>query len=173
MPVVVVERALPISSEFDDIQAKEDAIAWCLEEHAVSGLVSYFSRDHKTMVCVYDAPDAEAVRTTQRTGKLPFELVWPAITPATALPMAADRREVVVVQRPLPAPTQASAIAALVAQSSDCAADYGVEHLCTLLSLDGLNSVCLFAAPDAEAVRTVSDRFKQPYRSVFAASVHS
>jgi hypothetical protein len=30
------------------------------------------------MICVYEAPDAEAVRKANTTAKLPFERVWSA-----------------------------------------------------------------------------------------------
>lgn len=30
------------------------------------------------MICEYDAPDAEAVRSLQRTASMPFERIWTA-----------------------------------------------------------------------------------------------
>lgn len=78
MAIVVVERTLPAPASFEDLQAMEDAAAWCLELHSVTFKVSYFSRDRTRMICLYEAPDAEAVRKSQETAKLPFDAVWTA-----------------------------------------------------------------------------------------------
>ena len=78
MSRVIVERSLEDAPNFEAVQAMEDAVAWCLEEHRVQFIRSYFSKDRKTMVCEYEAPDAESVRVVQRTGNLPFERIWTA-----------------------------------------------------------------------------------------------
>lgn len=78
MATVLVERSFPKPVTFEEIQALEDTAAWCLELHDVTFKFSYFSLDKTRMVCVYDAPDAEAVRKSQETGKLPFDRVWSA-----------------------------------------------------------------------------------------------
>ncbi|MGB5812817.1 MAG: DUF4242 domain-containing protein [Polyangiales bacterium] len=75
---IIVERKLEDAPDFEALQALEDAVAWCLEQHRVTFVRSYFSNDRRTMVCEYDAPDAEAVRTVQRTGNLPYESIWAA-----------------------------------------------------------------------------------------------
>ena len=78
MSRIIVERHLADAPDFEAVQAMEDAVAWCLEEHRVKFIRSYFSGDKQTMVCEYEAPDAEAVRIVQRTGNLPFERIWAA-----------------------------------------------------------------------------------------------
>jgi hypothetical protein len=78
MVLVVVERTFPQPVAFDEVQAMEEAVAWCLQQHDVRFLHSYCSLDRLRMVCVYEAPDAEAVRTVNRTGGLPFDRVWTA-----------------------------------------------------------------------------------------------
>jgi hypothetical protein len=78
METVIVER------EFDEPQAVEllaqleAGVSWCLEMHRVRPLHSYVSRDGRRMICVYEAPDAEAVRRVQETAKMPFRAVWSA-----------------------------------------------------------------------------------------------
>ena len=76
--VVVVERAFAAPEELADLQAREDAVASCLELHRVRFLRTYFAADRRRMLCVYEAPDAEAVRLVQRQGSLPFERAWSA-----------------------------------------------------------------------------------------------
>jgi uncharacterized protein DUF4242 len=61
--VVVVERQFADPVELAAIQGIEDRGAWCLEQHRVRFLRTWFSRDRRVMVCTYAAPDAEAVRT--------------------------------------------------------------------------------------------------------------
>lgn len=78
MARVLVERRFDEATSFDDLQAQEDAFAWCAAQHQVTFIRSYFSKDRKRMVCEYEAPDAEAVRRLQRTASMPFERIWTA-----------------------------------------------------------------------------------------------
>ncbi|KPK16019.1 MAG: hypothetical protein AMJ62_07510 [Myxococcales bacterium SG8_38] len=78
MARVIVERAFDQPASFADIQAREDQFAWCLEQHRVKFIRSYFSKDRRRMICEYEAPDAETVREVQRTASMPFERIWTA-----------------------------------------------------------------------------------------------
>jgi hypothetical protein len=78
MAIVIVERKFDEANAFDELQAQEDSFAWCAEQHEVTFIRSYFSKDRKRMICEYEAPDAEAVRRVQRTASMPFERVWTA-----------------------------------------------------------------------------------------------
>lgn len=73
---VLVERSWDESVTLDEIQAIEDAGAICLETHKVKFVRTFFSRDRKRMICLYQAPDAEAVRTAQRMAEMPVDRVW-------------------------------------------------------------------------------------------------
>lgn len=73
---VLVERSFSNPVELEEIQAIEDAGAWCLETHRVTFVRTFFSRDRKRMICLYRAPDAESVRLAQRQAQVPFDLVW-------------------------------------------------------------------------------------------------
>ncbi len=73
---VLVERSFDAPVAFEDIQAIEDAGSWCLEAHHVRFARTFFSSDRKRMVCLYEAPDAEAVRVAQREAGMPVEAVW-------------------------------------------------------------------------------------------------
>jgi hypothetical protein len=77
-PLVVVERSFDTAVDFATVQAIEDAGAWCLDVHRVRFVRTYFARDRRRMLCLYRAPDAEAVRRTQQQMGLPFDAVWPA-----------------------------------------------------------------------------------------------
>jgi hypothetical protein len=73
---VVVERSFDDPVTLEEIQAIEDAGASCLETHQVSFVRTFFSRDRKRMICLYRAPDAEAVRVAQRMAGMPVDSVW-------------------------------------------------------------------------------------------------
>lgn len=73
---VVVERSFEAPVTLEEIQAIEDAGAGCLEARDVAFVRTFFSRDRKRMVCLYRAPDAEAVREAQRKARMPVDSVW-------------------------------------------------------------------------------------------------
>lgn len=80
---VLVERTFAQPVTFAEVQALEDAGAWCLDQHGVAFVRTYFANDRRRMLCRYRAPDAESVRITNRRLDLPFDAAWP-ITHFTA-----------------------------------------------------------------------------------------
>lgn len=76
---VLVERSFARATKFSDVQDQESAAAWCLEAYDVRFLRSYFSLDQQRMLCLYQAPDAEAVRHAQKMAKMMFSAVWPSV----------------------------------------------------------------------------------------------
>ncbi len=50
----------------------------CLDIHGVRHVVSYITPDRRRMVCVFEAPDAEAVRQTSRQLGYSYDSIWPA-----------------------------------------------------------------------------------------------
>ena len=77
---VLVERSFDAPVELKAVQAIEDAGAWCLETRDVRFIRTYFAADHKRMVCLYEAPDAESVRQAQREAGVPFDDAWPVVS---------------------------------------------------------------------------------------------
>ncbi|TDG15392.1 DUF4242 domain-containing protein [Seongchinamella unica] len=73
---VIVERSFDEPVAIEDLQAREDAAAGCLQLHRVRFIRSLFSRDRQSMVCLYAAPDAESVRLAQQQAKMPFQSIW-------------------------------------------------------------------------------------------------
>lgn len=76
--LVVVERSFPQPVHLPRLEASERAAAWCLDLHRVEFLWHYVADDGKAMVCIYGAPDAEAVRATQTTAGMPYDHIWSA-----------------------------------------------------------------------------------------------
>jgi len=73
---VLVERNFEEAVTLQEIQAIEDAGTWCLESRDVHFVQTFFSADHKRMICLYRAPDAESVRIAQRQAGVPFTEAW-------------------------------------------------------------------------------------------------
>jgi len=75
-PNVLVERSFVEPVTLEDIQAIEDAKQWCLDTHRVKFVRTFFALDRKRMLCLYEGPDAEAVRAAQRDACMPVDRVW-------------------------------------------------------------------------------------------------
>lgn len=73
---VVVERRFKEAVTLGALQAIEDAADWCLRQHKVTFLRTYFSADRRNMICLYQAPDAESVRLAQQQANMPLDRVW-------------------------------------------------------------------------------------------------
>lgn len=76
--IALVERTFPDPVDYADVRAVEGVGAYSSDLREVRFLRSYFSSARKRMVCLYEAPDVEAVRTVNRHAGLPFERAWAA-----------------------------------------------------------------------------------------------
>lgn len=170
--VIVVERAFDAPVDPAALQAREDAVAWCLEQHGVRFLRSYAALDRLAMVCLYGAPDAEAVRATQRTAGLPVARAWPAQVLEISAPerAAAPPQVTVLVVRELPVAVTAEYVVAMYASGGSCLGLHRVTPLSSLLARDGRRMACAFAAPDAESVRIANRQAGFPLTSVWTVS---
>jgi hypothetical protein len=169
MSIVVVERSFPEPVRFDDLQAIEDRGAWCLAAHGVRFLRSYFSRDRRRMVCLYEAPDAESVRLAQQKATLPFDAAWTARSLRHAA--AEAESDAIVVERSFPEPLDEAAIREAAAQGSWCLEQYGCRIVWSYLSLDGRKAACVFGGPDAESVRQSQRRAGMPFDRAWSATL--
>lgn len=75
MERVIVERTYDVPMSEDEIRAVADE-GGCSDLHRVFLRRSYLSPDGLRMICVYEAPDAEAVRLLQRSNGLPYDRIW-------------------------------------------------------------------------------------------------
>jgi len=167
---VVVERAFPTPVTFVQVQHAEERSAGCLDAHGVRFQRTYLSHDGLRMVCLYEAPDAEAVRRAQTAAGLPFERAW------TTRPIRYDGPETgpeaFVAEREFPVAIDEAALRGLAADKAWCLERWGCRTVWSLLSLDGRRCLCVYAAPDAEAVRQAQRLADVPWTTVWAAAVH-
>ena len=173
MGVVVVERFFEEPTSFEEVQARELRIAWCLERHRVRFLRSFFSRDARHMACIYEAPDAESVRATQKQGDLPFEQIWSAeLFQPPAPPAPTSPSEIVIVQRALPRRFEAAEIAEMMGLAQGCMSLHRATLELSYIAIDGLRMLCRFTAPDAESVRIANQQAGLPVLRAWSSTLH-
>jgi hypothetical protein len=78
MQTLVVERTFEEPLTEEALAAVQERMAPCLDEYGVTWVRSYFSSDRRRMICHYEAPDAEAVRASNRAAEALFDPVWTA-----------------------------------------------------------------------------------------------
>jgi hypothetical protein len=173
MEVVLVERSFEQPVAFQDIQTLEDAGSWCLDAHHVRFLKTFFSRDRRRMLCLYEAPDAEAVRLAETQARVPYDVAWTCMYLRNTGTVDLNREaEYVVTERVFPEPVTKDFISDALKRSGWCLDLYRAEYVESFLGNDGRRMVCLFRAPDAEAVRNANQQGGIPYTAVWTASVH-
>jgi Protein of unknown function (DUF4242) len=79
--------------------------------------------------------------------------------------------EHVIAERTYAEPIDLVALEESLRTGHPCLDTYRVRHLRTYASLDGKRLICEYEAPDAEAVRAVSQRLRIPYDRVWTAKV--
>ena len=79
MDTIIVEHHFEDRSfDIDRYNDAQRGNAWCLETHGVRHVVSYVTPEARRMICVFEAPDAEAVRRTARELGYKYDRLWPA-----------------------------------------------------------------------------------------------
>ncbi|MCA8981348.1 MAG: DUF4242 domain-containing protein [Planctomycetes bacterium] len=78
MSTLIVERTFDAPLSDESLAAVMERLGPCLEEYGVTWVRSFLSADRCRMLCHYEAPDAEAVRASNRAAEAIFDSVWPA-----------------------------------------------------------------------------------------------
>lgn len=78
MEQVIVERVFETPVDDERLEAMGAAGAPCHALHRVKHLKTYLSADRLRMICIYEAPDAESVRISNKKAGLAFERAWSA-----------------------------------------------------------------------------------------------
>jgi hypothetical protein len=79
MATIVLEHRLEDRLfDVERFNAAQQRNAPCLTLHGVRHVVTYVAPDGLRMICVFEAPDCEAVRRTARRLGYRYDSVWPA-----------------------------------------------------------------------------------------------
>jgi hypothetical protein len=177
MVAVVVEREFEQPVSAADLYAGVKAGRWCLDLYRVRPSLHYLATDGHRCACVLEAPDAEAVRMVMRTlPTVPPKRVWPATIHSDrgggedGPPAITGSRVVAAVERSLAEPVGPDGAHDLAAQGACCDL-HQVRFLRSYLSLDRQRMLCLYEAPDVEAVRIVYRRAELRFDSVWRTGV--
>lgn len=176
MGTVIIEREFAERRSLGDLQAMRASSAWCLSLHGVVPLRHYLATDGRRMVCLFRAPDAEALRRTMLTGRMqPPRHLWPAAIHGTEPSGKAwdgtRQRSLVVVERALEQPTPFEAVQALEDAAPTCFEQRDVRAVASYFSLDRRRMLCLYDAPDAEAVRLANRLAGLPFDVAWSSRV--
>jgi hypothetical protein len=78
MSKVVVVRDFPEGLTLDRILQIERDAAECSHLYGVERTESFLSADNKRLTCIYNAPDAEAVRKANDQAQIPYTAIFAA-----------------------------------------------------------------------------------------------
>ena len=78
MPHMIVEYVFDPPATEEELDAMAERLDPCLEGRDVRFVQSFVSLDRRRRICVFDAADADVVRTAYRSANVTFERVWPA-----------------------------------------------------------------------------------------------
>lgn len=171
MSLVVVERTLDPPRTRAQVLQLQGQTGGCGDAWRVVPVVSYHALDGGRTTCLFHAPDAEAVRTTQRHRGLPFDAAWScAVFPDSAGPVATAGapNATVIVERRFPEPIDVHALQAREDAHQWCLETNGVRALLSYVAADGRRILCFYEAPDADAVRRAQERAGMPFERVWS-----
>ena len=170
MPDVIVERELSPAVTAQQFPAMAEQGMDCLKLYGIEWVESYLSIDGRSLVCHFISPDAETTRTAIRQTGSDLKAAWPATLHDGA---AGDEIPNVMVTRCFDGPVALDDIQAIEDAGARCLALRGVTFVKTLFSTDRKRMMCLYRAPDAEAVRNAQSEVGMPVDQVWACQVMS
>lgn len=176
VPVVAV-RNYPHSVSFEVILGLERRSQWCIDANGGRAVLHALDPDGRRSICVYRAPDAEAMRrVADMAGSTLPTTVWAATehwngTRPDLASSGPGERTIGLVERRLQRPTPFEELQAAENAKSHCLDIHGVRFLRSYLSLDRMTMLCLYAAPDLEAIRRANDMTRLPFAGVLETLV--
>jgi hypothetical protein len=167
-----VRANLILERDFDDVVTAEDVVsgaresARCFDLHRVQWHGSFLRRDGHAMVCWFSAADLESARLALRDPDTDLSRLWSGNVHESGATAAPN----VVVERAFEKPVRFEDIIALARGKPWCFETHRVTPVRSFLSLDGRRMLCLYAAPDAEAVRLAQREAAMPAERIWACS---
>jgi hypothetical protein len=149
--IVVVEREVDSPADPDVMHRKEAAVRWCFEQYRVTYRYSFVALDNRRCASVYEAPDVESLRITQRSAGLPVARAWRATLRGEPIDPARGQ-QLVVALHASSVTLEAPAIASRLAAASPGLADRGIAPMVHAVACDGTRWLGVFVAPDVDAV---------------------
>jgi hypothetical protein len=176
MNTIVVERDFPQPVTVGDLHAVARALKWCTDLYRVAPTRwRYLAVDGSRCACIYTAPDAEAVRLVLRGSPSgPPKRLWATQTYEVSAgedPHIPEGFSLVLVERTMPERLDFANLPALAARCDGCFEMHRVKLIRCHLAMDGLRMLCVYVAPDLEAVRYSNVRAGLPFDTLWAATL--
>jgi hypothetical protein len=178
MALVVMERDFtkPLTAA-DMHKAAADGRS-CMDIYRVRPLLHYLARDGARCTCLFEAPDAEAMRNVIRTAGLPAPKgLWSSTVfsasddPHPDPPVVRNGHVLALVDRQFERPVTFDEVQAVEDAGAACLTMHRVRFLRTYFATDRQRMICLYDAPDVESVRVVNRQVGLPYEAVWGASI--
>jgi hypothetical protein len=167
---IFVERDLNPPVTAQEVLAMAQQATHCLKLHGIDWVESYLSVSGKSLVCHFISPDTETTRTAIRQTGSDFRAVWAGTLHEGA---ASDEMATVMVTRCFDEPAALDDIQAIEDAGIACLKMRDVTFVKTLFSTDRKRMMCLYQAPDAEAVRDAQREAGMPVDQIWACQVMS
>jgi hypothetical protein len=171
MALVVVEHVLDSTGHISELQREQAAASWRFAAPGVRPLRSFFALDRRHIVSLYDAPNPESVRESQRAAPLKVERAWPAtavidteIEPPKGYPL-------VVAQRALPEGLTLEQIQYAATDPTGCGRRMRLHQIGGFLALDCRRMCCAYYAPDLDSVRVANREAGIPIERLWSAEL--
>ncbi|HIK15553.1 MAG TPA: hypothetical protein IGS53_09765 [Leptolyngbyaceae cyanobacterium M33_DOE_097] len=176
MKLVVLERTfspeLPVPMTFDRWMVVNHSLDDCLESRQVHWHNSLVSENGDRSICVFEVPAMELVRTACRQARMPFQRVWAAeLWVDQALNNRPQGSSVIVAEVDYPQPVTRAVDEAAKQQAAGYFQNMNIQSLCSVVSLDGNHSICVFSAVSAEAVRSLYRTTNMPFQQIWKATL--
>jgi uncharacterized protein DUF4242 len=171
--LVLVERRFDEPVKLEDISKLMRDNSWCIETYKIRFVKTLFSRDRRRMLCLFEAPDTESVRLAEEKSRVPYDRAWACSQiKGESTVFDASASEFVVVERAFPTPVTPEVVSSALQRAGWCLDLHRVSYVESYLGGDGIKMVCVYRAPDAEAVRMANEKGQVPYTDVWTATVH-
>jgi hypothetical protein len=161
---VFVERSFESPLHADDVYQLAAGAGWCMDMYRVQWRASYLASDGRSMLCHFEAPDAESVRMGLRQAAAEPGRAWPG----TVHTAAAEGEPNVVVVREFDAPACIDELQAIEDAGAACLDMHRVSFIRTFFAADRKRMLCLYRARDAESVRIAQRQANMPLESVWS-----
>lgn len=179
MAIAVMERDYAAPITIGELVGLDGHTQWCLSTHRCRPLFHSLAIDGKSSLCVFECPDAEALRIASKQMDMPGQArVWGANIhyhpddPQPEGPVMRDgEAALAIVQRSFGKPEIFEELQAMEDAKASCLTMHRVRFVKTFFSLDRQRMACLYAAPDVEAVRKASTMTGLPFDRIMRAAL--
>lgn len=159
-----LERSFDPPLAVADVHERVRSSEWCYDLHKVNWHASLLAAGGRTMLCWFEAPDAESARLALRQSGADTRSLWAGTVHEPAQPGNGN----VVVERIFDSPVEFEQIAALARAGSWCMQTHRAQHVRSFFSANRQRMLCLYGAPDAESVRMAQREAGLPFSAVWA-----